>query len=476
MASLADSKRIDVDAYKKLAEQRERFKQDLMNVKEYQFPKEFETTYNIPQNCYGKNSSYNFKESCDYTSLNDEDCSKFIGECLLKGDLSSLNTCLSYFKDKNSNDISKLDLNNISPLIAVRILQRYGFEFNKGKVSSVYDWKKYIIEKKFTKEQAVIINENLPLQIIFEKLVQLVNNNNYVKTDIDGQPCEVVNIEGELPKLFTIPEAKASQLAPVPVPAPVPAQTQPVQTQPTASIYDYIPKLPLGSNYSPVPHLNLNLAGGAISNLFDKTIKLLEGDLVSPHLVNLSNYRLNIGNRKLQSGGGGYEKYSSNYHSSGASLMKILVNNAIADLARSGVKLSDDTKTAIDGKLDRLINLEEELLLSLEAVEKYKSYLSTIMQSDEYKEYRQDPKDPKWKDWNEIDWSNTPLRELKGDGSNAVKTIEEELKKLKKVQATLRQKTRSVKGIYDGILALTRGDVKEYDNIMRNLRYNSYMY
>ncbi|ARF09381.1 hypothetical protein Indivirus_1_4 [Indivirus ILV1] len=136
-------------------------------------------------NCYGTGVNKG-----NNTNGNVE-CKRFIFECLLSQDASSLDTCLrDLMTQKDFFKVAVEDIKNIHPVLALRILQQFGFRkyqvhdstagMQLWKVESVNHWLENYMTKKFTSQDVSdMIKQNDQYHLLsYLKLVsQYVNAN-----------------------------------------------------------------------------------------------------------------------------------------------------------------------------------------------------------------------------------------------------------------------------------------------------------
>lgn len=90
-------------------------------------------------------------ENCIGTRLKGDrqKCSKFVHECLLSGDAMNLHNCLEYYKNRDMFAVAAVELENIDPNIAVKILKAFGvqqkIENDYITVQSYDDWLRLVV-------------------------------------------------------------------------------------------------------------------------------------------------------------------------------------------------------------------------------------------------------------------------------------------------------------------------------------------
>ena len=140
---------------------------------------------------WGDSSPIDKKQTCEHLGLDDQQCSDYLTKCLLKGDLKNLDVCIKY--NPNNQDA----IRNIHPLVAVRILQRYGFETKESKdgVISVVDWLK-TVPGKFGENTVNKINGNKNLLDMLNIIVNKVNTDYAKACNIVGNNNPVTSMNG----------------------------------------------------------------------------------------------------------------------------------------------------------------------------------------------------------------------------------------------------------------------------------------
>lgn len=120
-----------------------------------------------------------------------EKCKEFIFECLLSEDANSLSFCLNRLKtEPDFLSKAKGDISNLHPILALRILQKFGFKKHSvydeqanaqiWKVEDVNHWIKNFLKTKFPKEDIEWIikdNNNNQLLTYVDLISQYVNAN-----------------------------------------------------------------------------------------------------------------------------------------------------------------------------------------------------------------------------------------------------------------------------------------------------------
>jgi len=144
-----------------------------------------------------------------YSSLyagTEEQCHKFMFDCLLNDDNDSLMVCIDRFKVSNFNEVAKKEINNIHPTVALRILQKMGFRTKSSydnvfgaeikKVENVNHWYNSVIVKRYGEVDArKLVATNSRLLAYLDLLVQFVNSNpGILNNNIQGNTEEKLGI------------------------------------------------------------------------------------------------------------------------------------------------------------------------------------------------------------------------------------------------------------------------------------------
>lgn len=149
---------------------------------EVEFGVEDPTTINLLKASHG----------CYTTLVNakDEDqCRKYIFNCLLNNDANSLENCLNTFKtEPHFFDVAVNEINTMHPLLALRTLQRFGFRTHTvyddeagtqlRKVERVDHWLNNFVKQQFKeKDTAKVIQNNDRLLAYLDLIAQYINAN-----------------------------------------------------------------------------------------------------------------------------------------------------------------------------------------------------------------------------------------------------------------------------------------------------------
>jgi hypothetical protein len=322
-----------------------------------------------PHECYGT-----------YVNGNQEQCNKFIFECLMSKDPDSLVKCLNITKFKDFYQVAKTDISNLHPVLALRILQQFGFrkykEFDETagmdlwKVECASHWLEHYVYKKYSKETfASMLHDNNQKQILsYLNLVsQYVNSNpSILNKDYQGACDEATGV-------FKVSEyAKKLSLQPRRDPYPE-----------APSRYDL---MRLRSNIPfirPTTPFVLTSTSGRVSTPF--------GMDITP----------GVGLLRAQVGGGSkceyiIKKISEGKHVVGANLISKYFNVLNKQLQSKGKKLSDNDYKNIMGRIEKLNKIEDEVLKSMCYIEEYnklldvfKDYKAEVLTEDNLKKFVQ---------------------------------------------------------------------------------------
>lgn len=131
-------------------------------------------------------------------ATDEEDCMFKIDQCLLADDNKSLIECVKKIKDVDKiDDFIKQEINDVHPLIAFRILQKFGFRKHKQSITqrkepiyvveSISHWLATYVSNKFTEEEQKLISNNKVLLKYLGGLIELINiNPGLINKDYDG--------------------------------------------------------------------------------------------------------------------------------------------------------------------------------------------------------------------------------------------------------------------------------------------------
>lgn len=164
-----------------------------------------------------------------YLDLEGENCKDFIHECLISNDPNALEKCLRDRVGKASFwNIAREDIKELHPIVALRILQRFGFhkyqtEDSNGvsvwKVESVEHWLKNYMAKQFTSDTVQdMLRQNDTYHILdyLQMVSNYVNcnpgilNKNYVSTAQDARSMlEMSDMAKRLGLQWELPRPKA---------------------------------------------------------------------------------------------------------------------------------------------------------------------------------------------------------------------------------------------------------------------------
>src|SRR5205823_1316578 len=118
------------------------------------------------------------------------ECVDYIFECILDEDPSSFAKCLQKFKRQGFFKVAKADISNLHPVLALRILQKFGFHKHQiyddqagaqiWKVEDVDHWIEHYLAKKFPSaeiQKMIKDNDNYYLLSYIDLISQYVNAN-----------------------------------------------------------------------------------------------------------------------------------------------------------------------------------------------------------------------------------------------------------------------------------------------------------
>jgi hypothetical protein len=262
--------------------------------------------------------------TCFSTGITDDNSCQTVFQCLLSGRPENLSRCLDKLKNQDMYKVAQSEVEKMEPRIAVQLLKTFGFAPRKELPSGQYlppsfsDWKSKILPRSVhDKETREAIMENKPLMSYLNAVVNLVRNN----------PAIISENRQVLTKSTF---AEKADLA--------------VFVQPTTS----------------ASRAKLN------------TTILEQGVLLSQSSSNqlfpfggmLNNINMNRGmfNPSVQLIGGG----SSDQTCVNANLLKDMFSVTYAEMERSGKVLVEEDKEKIDAAIQKVSNLEKQLIRILE--------------------------------------------------------------------------------------------------------------
>lgn len=301
--------------------------------------------------------------SCYGTGLNaqGDDCKKFVTECLLSQDANSLSQCLLALKQKpDFFKVATDDIRNLHPVLALRILQKFGFHKYKAydetagtqiwKVESVSHWLNNYMSKKFSNveiQKMITAPDQSYLLSYLDLISQFVNANPAVlNKSFGGSSDEAV---GKLKKTewaqrlgleFQRPVAKKAQLK-----------------------YDF--------------------------NRF-RGYREAARQSQSPFFLSLQNSvstpfgaQFTPSVPMLQYGGGSkceyvIKKFNEAGKVTGGKLLPAYIESVLQDLANRNKRLNETDKSNLTAKIEQYMEIEDELLRTLCYIDEYNKLLDTL--------------------------------------------------------------------------------------------------
>ena len=296
-------------------------------------------------------------QNCYTTLVNDKGCDEHVYQCLLNDDAESLDKCLQSARNVDFNKVSKDQVSNMHPLVALRTLQKFGFKTrsiydplsgsNLEKVQSVDDWLNSLSDSKRTD----IIRSNSQLIKYLSLIVDLVNSNpGILNPSYSGKTQESVGQAKGNNYLDTL----GLKIKPDPTGPPAKAHELKVFRQNLKSSSLYGVSAFSGHN-SPFKFM----AGGELSTPFGSSVTP-DVSIVTP-----------------QSGGMVIQRFPSSKASKavGSSYIKEIFHSALQDLAAKGKKLNSQDEQRLRKHLESLETLENSVARSVAYIEEYNNLL-----------------------------------------------------------------------------------------------------
>lgn len=331
----------------------------------------------------------NFKCFSTFAKVEGDECNRYVNQCLLRNDTESLKVCAEMWKRGDFYTISKEEIKNMHPLVAVRTLQKFGFRIHKvedtemrmliKKFETVDHWVKHVLTKAWGQQQVQLPTStgtgasSETLQSIIEKnenilnylrlLVEYVNSNPAIMNgrELAGRTAEAAGrVErSELTRKLGIPMVKEPKKGPM------------------TTFYDYTM---LRS------HLESGFLGqtmrrrpftSAFGTTFTGTGPSPIGFQGSPQFrspFSSSIYGLNV---PFQLGGlnpdiNSYLRRRESGIISGAESLFGLIRVTVEDLKSMGKIIDEGDLTSIENKVVNMKSLESELIKTETYLEEYK--------------------------------------------------------------------------------------------------------
>jgi len=295
----------------------------------------------------------------------DKNCKNFMFECLLSQDAGALQACLSKWANDSANngkslfELQQEDIKNLHPVLALRILQQFGFrkyrvfdEVAGGqlyKVESVKHWLHNFMATKFDQAEVQKMFHDGKTNTILKYLdlvSQFVNANPAIlNKDYSGSSAEAVG-------------------------------KQPVS--------EYARKLGL-NQYIPVT------SRSAVSYDFNRLRGYLQAKpMRAPFQLSASNVSFPFGSMMtpgagvgLLQGGGSkcdyvIKAFTQAGNTTGAQLMEHYLNSIILDLQKKGKTLATKDSDNLKAQLKKLAETETSLIRTLCFIDEYNRLLATL--------------------------------------------------------------------------------------------------
>jgi hypothetical protein len=307
--------------------------------------------------------------NCYSTGLNLQgaECKKYIYDCIIGEDNISLDKCLKNLDNKDFYTVAKEEINNIHPYIAIRTLQRFGFRKHKVqddkagcqlyKIERVSHWLSTFMKTKFTtKEMQDAITGNTKLLAYLDLLAQFVNANPEVlNKDYKGKTEESVGMckPTELAKGLDIPCRKE-------------------------------PSRKSGSMYE-ISLFKKNFDQYAVRNKQGPFQFNQMGNIYTPFGMAITpDVSLVAPVQRGGGGGGSLDWVLRRFNQEsvvGGRLIKEIFKGLLKELEARGKSLNKSDLDNLDGRIQRLVEEEEELLRTLAYIEAYAELM------DAFKDY-----------------------------------------------------------------------------------------
>ena len=145
--------------------------------------------------------------NCNSTQMkmSKRDCENYVTQCLLSNDPDEIDTCISTWRNRDFYEVSKAEISNMNPEMALKTLQKFGFRAkdvfdavanrNLRKVESVDSWLRTQLKTKFDRNVSDVIENNDKLINYLSLIVDYVNSNPAIlNKDYSGKTNELVGI------------------------------------------------------------------------------------------------------------------------------------------------------------------------------------------------------------------------------------------------------------------------------------------
>jgi hypothetical protein len=278
-----------------------------------------------PETLYEDGELEALGENCFTTGIKDDGtgCGT-VFQCLLSGRPENLSRCLDNLKNQDMYKVAQSEVEKMQPRIAVQLLKTFGFAPRKELPSGQYlppsfsEWTSKILPRSVDEATKKAIMENKPLMDYLKAVVNLVRNNPAIISE---------NRQVLAPSGF----AKKAELA--------------VFVQPTTS----------------AARSKLN------TTILEQGVLMTQPSLnqmfpLAGMLPNLGLGRGGMFNPSIQLIGGG----SSDQTCINANTLKDMFSVTYAEMERNGKVLVDEDKQKIDAAVQKVANLEKQLIRILE--------------------------------------------------------------------------------------------------------------
>lgn len=138
----------------------------------------------------------NFKCYSTFANVQGAECNRYITECLLNNNPDEISVCAEMWRRGDFYKISKEEIKNMHPLVAIRTLQKFGFrnrpvydpelKMEIKKVESVENWIKDVLSKAWGQKKT---NDGRTLQSILESNENVLNYLKLIVEYVNSNPA-----------------------------------------------------------------------------------------------------------------------------------------------------------------------------------------------------------------------------------------------------------------------------------------------
>lgn len=305
-------------------------------------------------------------------------CNKYVNQCLLSNDTDSLKVCAEIWKQKDFYDVSKEEIKNMHPLVAVRTLQKFGFRVHKvsdamagitiKKFEDVDHWIKHVLQKQpqfQTQIQSQTPGDNKTIQAIVESNENLLNYLRLIVEYVNANPAILNGKEMSVKTTEGVGRVEQSELARR---YNIPMLKEPKGSG--ASFHDYsMLRSHMESGFTAQsrrrPGLSLSLGGP----LYRSPITESSVGFSIPYQMGGASPDITSFLRKREGG-----------MVTGADALGSMITGTILDLKTMNKEIDKEDITKITMKIDTMKKLEDELIKTEIYLEEYK-YLMELFKN-----------------------------------------------------------------------------------------------